>query len=184
MSGFTKACVRQQRDHFRVRKSGCKCVGVPPTVSQNQVYVSMTSILNGALCLDLPRSRAARRSRLGPKFAHTARLSVARRHALRGTLWPEAYLATVMPLAVALRRARTLSLCSADPVPLWVNLTMRRSLPVYPRKQTFSEPVGMSQRCHRRKSALSITTSAQHWGSGTGIIIADHRRRDGPRRKA
>jgi hypothetical protein len=32
----------------------------------------------------------------------------------------------------------------------WVNrngLTVRRSLPVYPEKQTFSEPVGMSQRC-------------------------------------
>src|SRR5260370_36739765 len=26
-------------------------------------------------------------------------------------------------------------------------LTVRRSLPVYPDKQTFSEPVGMSQRC-------------------------------------
>ena len=37
-----------------------------------------------------------------------ARLSVAQRHALRGTLWPEAYLASVMPLAVVLRRARTL----------------------------------------------------------------------------
>ena len=31
-------------------------------------------------------------------------------------------------------------------------LTVRRSLPVYPEKQTFSEPVGMSQRCHHRKS--------------------------------
>ncbi len=30
------------------------------------------------------------------------------------------------------------------------NLTMRRSLPVYPVKQTFSEPIGMSQRCQFR----------------------------------
>ena len=33
---------------------------------------------------------------------------------------------------------------------LWVNRvfpTVRRSLPVYPDKQTFSEPVGMSQTC-------------------------------------
>jgi len=96
MSGFTKACVRRQRDDFRVRKSGCNRVanprapagaireaiapygrynvaslpkvqstgyldtvqnkaavalptpmsagspGVPPRVSQNQVYISMT----------------------------------------------------------------------------------------------------------------------------------------------
>jgi hypothetical protein len=33
---------------------------------------------------------------------------------------------------------------------LWVNrviLTMRRPLPVYPDKQTFSASIGMSQRC-------------------------------------
>ena len=29
MSGFTKACVRRQRDDFRVRKSGCKRVANP-----------------------------------------------------------------------------------------------------------------------------------------------------------
>jgi len=37
---------------------------------------------------------------------------------------------------------------------IWVNrvtLTLRRSLPLYPDKQTFSESVGMSQRCQRRK---------------------------------
>jgi hypothetical protein len=35
--------------------------------------------------------------------------------------------------------------------PLWVKsavLAVRQSLPVYPEKQTFSESVGMSQRCH------------------------------------
>jgi hypothetical protein len=32
-----------------------------------------------------------------------------------------------------------------------VTLTLRRSLPLYPDKQTFSESVGMSQRCQRRK---------------------------------
>ena len=40
----------------------------------------------------------------------------------------------------------------------WVNrvaFTVRRSLPVYPEKQTFSESVGMSQRCQRRTSALA-----------------------------
>jgi hypothetical protein len=31
-----------------------------------------------------------------------------------------------------------------------VALTLRRSLPVYPDKQTFSEPVGKSQRCQQR----------------------------------
>jgi hypothetical protein len=34
--------------------------------------------------------------------------------------------------------------------PFWVNrvvLTARRSLPVYPDERTYSEPVGMSQRC-------------------------------------
>jgi hypothetical protein len=33
-----------------------------------------------------------------------------------------------------------------------VTLTVRRSLPVYPDKQTSSEPVGMSQRCQSTKS--------------------------------
>ena len=31
--------------------------------------------------------------------------------------------------------------------------TVRRSLPVYPDKQTFSVPVGMSQRCHKQTHA-------------------------------
>ncbi len=38
---------------------------------------------------------------------------------------------------------------------LWVicvDLTVRRLLPVYPSWQTFSEPVGMSQRCHKQTS--------------------------------
>ncbi len=30
-------------------------------------------------------------------------------------------------------------------------LTVRQSLPVYPNQQTFSESVGMSQRCQKRK---------------------------------
>jgi hypothetical protein len=42
----------------------------------------------------------------------------------------------------------------------WVNrvvTTVRRSLPVYPDKQTFSVPVGMSQRCHFRTHAPQQT---------------------------
>jgi hypothetical protein len=40
-------------------------------------------------------------------------------------------------------------------------LTARRSLPVFPDKQTFSTSVGMSQRCQYRKSTTySITSSA------------------------
>jgi hypothetical protein len=35
-----------------------------------------------------------------------------------------------------------------------VVLTLRGSLPVYPRKQTISEPVGRSQKCHKRKSGV------------------------------
>jgi hypothetical protein len=31
-------------------------------------------------------------------------------------------------------------------------LTVRQSLPVFPDKRTISEPVGMSQTCHNRKS--------------------------------
>jgi hypothetical protein len=40
--------------------------------------------------------------------------------------------------------------------PLWVKRvisTVRRQLPIYPDKQTFSVSVGMSQRCQERKSA-------------------------------
>ena len=37
--------------------------------------------------------------------------------------------------------------------------TVRRSLPVYPDKQTFSVPVGMSQRCHEETHALQQTAS-------------------------
>jgi hypothetical protein len=33
-----------------------------------------------------------------------------------------------------------------------VILTVRRSLPVYPDKQTISEPVGTSHLCHKRKN--------------------------------
>src|SRR5207253_1756783 len=46
--------------------------------------------------------------------------------------------------------------------------TVRRSLPVYPEKQTFSEPIGMSQRCPNNGSdqTHSITSSARRRREG------------------
>src|SRR3979409_1737334 len=55
-------------------------------------------------------------------------------------------------------------------LPVWVKsavLAVRRSLPVCPDEQTFSESIGMSQTCHERTHALtkhlphSITSSAR-----------------------
>jgi hypothetical protein len=49
--------------------------------------------------------------------------------------------------------------------PPWVKsavLTARRSLPVYPDKQTFSVSVGMSQRGHNRTHALQQTGLLNH----------------------
>src|SRR6266852_5217193 len=40
--------------------------------------------------------------------------------------------------------------------------TVRRSLPVYPDKQTFSEPVGMSQRCQTRTYAPQLPPLFDH----------------------
>src|SRR5712671_4755946 len=40
-------------------------------------------------------------------------------------------------------------------------LTVSRSLPVYPDQRTFSEPVGMSQRCQHRTSSPDKGTDAQ-----------------------
>src|SRR5216684_8675867 len=42
-----------------------------------------------------------------------------------------------------------------------VVLTVRCSLPVYPDERTSSEPVGMSQRCHKRKSTNLIRLPRQ-----------------------
>ena len=50
---------------------------------------------------------------------------------------------------------------------IWVKrviLAVRRSLPVCPHKQTIPEPVGMSKRCHKRKSGrccINCTTELQ-----------------------
>jgi hypothetical protein len=49
--------------------------------------------------------------------------------------------------------------------PRWVNrvvLTVGGSLPVFPDKRTFSEFVGMSQRCQHRTSSLD-RTGAKSW---------------------
>src|SRR6476646_7773010 len=50
-------------------------------------------------------------------------------------------------------------------LPLWVNrliFAVGRRLPVFPRNRTSSRPVGISQKCHERKSqAYSITSSAR-----------------------
>jgi hypothetical protein len=63
------------------------------------------------------------------------------------------------------RIARLGSFESDTKCPLWVKsavLPVGRPLPVHPKKQTFSESVGMSQKCHRRKSVdLSIASSKQ-----------------------
>ena len=41
--------------------------------------------------------------------------------------------------------------------------TVRRSLPVYPDKQTFSVPVGMSQKCQNRTFVAGfLTSNARH----------------------
>jgi hypothetical protein len=64
---------------------------------------------------------------------------------------------------------------------IWVNrviLTMRRSLPVYPDKQTFLEPVGMSQKCHNRThaphKALAIQSPHQPQLRRFSILLAAH----------
>jgi hypothetical protein len=46
--------------------------------------------------------------------------------------------------------------------PLWVirvTLTVHRSIPVFRNKRTMQEPVGMSQRCHQRTTALLFVIS-------------------------
>jgi len=52
-------------------------------------------------------------------------------------------------------------------LPVWVlrvTLTVRRSLPVFPDKQTFSESVGTSQRCQYRNSlAIGMTHVDRQW---------------------
>ena len=56
-------------------------------------------------------------------------------------------------------------------LPRWVNLvvlTVRRSLPVYPNKQTISESVGMSQRCQDR------THASQQKVDGDLIMMRDY----------
>ena len=47
------------------------------------------------------------------------------------------------------------SLLAAAKCPSWVNraiLTMRRPLPIFPRKRTSSGPLGMSQKCQKATS--------------------------------
>src|ERR1700692_4274986 len=55
---------------------------------------------------------------------------------------------------------------SNPPLRLWVNLIVfrvRRSLPVYPNKQTNSEPVGTSHLCQQETHALlQITDLSDH----------------------
>ena len=68
---------------------------------------------------------------------------------------PKAYLTIETPVVACPLRVQ---------IVYWIKsavLTVGRSLPVYPDKQTFSEPVCMSQRCQFRKlRGYSITSSA------------------------
>jgi hypothetical protein len=61
---------------------------------------------------------------------------------------------------------------------MWVDsavLTFGRSLPVYPDERTFSESVGMSQKCHERKWRILLPNekAARRRLSHSILMMAD-----------